>query len=1095
MQSSRFEAPPRRRSSVIGALLLPVAATLAMTDAARSQPRIEQAVAGLEWRPLGPAVTGGRIADVAVVESRPATFFVGTASGGVWKTVNHGTSWEPLFDDQPTASIGDVTLAPSNPHIVWVGTGEPQNRQSSPWGNGVYKSTDGGGTWTHAGLDDTHHIGRIIIHPGNPDIVYVAAVGHLWGPNSERGVFKTSDGGGNWEKVLFVDENTGAIDLATDPGDPETLFAAMYQRRRTGFGFNGGGPGSGIYRTTDGGANWRELTDGLPPGVKGRIGLDVYRRDGNLVYAVVEADPRRSFGTPAPPNERPMGGVFRSTDRGETWEQMSGTNPRPMYYSQIRIDPNDPERIYLGGTQLMVSEDGGKTFRNDGAPGIHVDHHALWIDPNDSDHLIIGNDGGVSASFDRGATWRMYDNLPIGQFYQIGVDMRDPYYVCGGLQDNSSWCGPSATLTTYGIRNGDWYDVWGGDGFYNLVDPNDPTIVFSESQGGNVGRIDITTGEETRIRPEAEAHREAAAAEEDEEEDRSYRWNWNAPIVMSSHDPRTIYIGANVLLRSRDRGATWEEVSPDLTKQIDRSELEIMGLTEDKMLSRHDGISSYGNLTSVSESPLDRELLYVGTDDGNLQRTRDGGATWTNLISNVGGVPERTYVSRVTASRHAAGTVYLTFDGHRNDDYKSHVYVSDDYGEHWRSIAAGLPDWSVNAIVEHPRAPNLLFVGNEVGVYFSAERGETWMRLKNNLPTVPVDDIVVHPRENDLILGTHGRSIWILEDITPLEHLTDEVLASSAHVFPVRPATMYSLKGGWPFKGANYAAPNPPYGAVIRYYLGQDVAHEETVAPAPGTNGSNGGDVLGRRPGDDEAPTATLTVFDGAGETVRELEGSGKAGIQQVVWDLRLPPPYEPEEGQQGGGGGGGFFGSPRGPKVLPGTYTVRLEAAGQTHSTDLVVEGDPRIQISAADLSARQSTLVTLYALNKTLHQADQAVQRLREQIEAVQQLLRDAPDTPENLTDGAKTLNEDIRELGREISQARRDARVFGAIDGSTTKPTADQQWQAGRLWEDITGLVDRVNDIITNRMPALNRQLNEHGVRPRPGEPIKVPIRPGE
>ena len=596
------------RILVIGSL------TAILAGPARAQTdRIEAAVSNLQWREIGPTIMGGRVADLAVVESNPAICYVGAATGGVWRTTNNGASWEPLFDDQPASSIGDVTLSQANPNLIWVGTGEPQNRQSSPWGNGVYKSLDGGRTWQHMGLEATQHIARIRIYPRNSDVVYVAAVGHLWGPNEERGVYRTKDGGRTWEKVLYVDEDTGAIDIVMDPDDPQTLFAAMYQRRRTGFGFNGGGPGSGIYRTTNGGDSWEELINGLPSGIKGRIGLDIYRGDGNLVFAIVEADLRRGgFGGRAA--QQPQGdqqnGVYRSTDRGDTWQHLSTTNSRPMDYSQIRVDPNDPNQIYLGGSSLYRSSDGGRTFTNDASRGVHSDHHALWIDPNNSKHLILGGDGGVSESWDRSNSWRQMRNLPIAQFYQIGVNMEYPYHVCGGLQDNGSWCAPSATQSDQGIRNRDWYNVGGGDGFYNVIDPNDPTIMFSESQGRNINRVDLMSMEKQRIR--------ALPRPGEDSESRSYHFNGNAPIVISAHTPSTIYHASNHLLKSTDRGTTWQEISPDLTKSINRSELEIMGMRENRMLSRHDGISSYGNITTIGESPLNADLIYVGTDDGNL---------------------------------------------------------------------------------------------------------------------------------------------------------------------------------------------------------------------------------------------------------------------------------------------------------------------------------------------------------------------------------------------------------------------------------------------------------------------------------------------
>jgi photosystem II stability/assembly factor-like uncharacterized protein len=1016
-----------------------------------AQSSLEQAVAALEWRNIGPAIMGGRVSDLAVVESNPAIFYVGVATGGVWKTTNNGTTWETLFDDQSTSSVGAIALAPSNPNIVWVGTGEPQNRQSSPWGNGVYKSTDAGRTWTHMGLAETHHIARIRVHPHNPDIVYVAAVGRLWGGNPERGVYRTRDGGANWELMLFVDENTGAIDLAMDPGDPETLFAAMYQRRRTGYGFNGGGPSSGLYRTTDGGDTWRELTEGLPEGDKGRIGIDIYRRDGNIVFAIVEARQGR--------------GVYRSMDRGETWEFRSETNNRPMYYSQIRIDPNDPERVYAGGANLYRSSDGGKTFTPDAARGVHSDHHALWINPANSNHLILGGDGGVDISFDRSDHWIQIYNMVLSQFYEIGVDMRDPYYVCGGLQDNGSWCGPSNTLSNQGIRNRDWYNVGSGDGFYTVVDPTNPNLMFAESQGGFVARVDLSTMERTYVRPVGQPDEEGELPR--------FRWNWNTPIVLSSHDHRTVYVGSNVLFRSRDLGFTWEQISPDLTKQIDRDTLQIMGARlSSPTLSRNDGIASYGNFTTISESTLNPDLIYIGTDDGNVQVTRDGGATWTDLTGNFRDLPERTYVSKVVASQFVEGRAYAIFDGHRNNDFEPYAFVSEDFGASWRPIIQGLPYlWTLNVIAEHPRNANLLFIGNEIGVYFSIDRGENWARLKNNLPTVPVDDIVVHPRDNDLVIGTHGRGIWIMDDIAPLEEMSSAVLASAAHLFSVRQATSYNpyTPQGW--TPGKLALPNPRQGARIRYLLGQDVSESEAVA---GSNGSNG-----------EDPQVKLAILDPSGEVVRELDGPGTAGGHEVIWDFRLPPPYVPEGSQQGR--------VPRGPKVLPGTYTVSLEVAGQTMSTDFVVRLDPRVQITRADLEARQDALMSMYVLAKPLYLAGRRVRELTEQVSEVQQLLKENEDAPESIGEATSAISTELGGISRELGQANRGARAAFMLEGSTTRPSPDVLLQIDMAWEKVPSLIERLNAVITTQMPELNAQLNEHGIRPSPGEPLEVPRKP--
>ncbi len=1079
-----FKSRSLRVGMALVAVLAPVwpSGAVAQGDAAR----VEAAVANLEWRNIGPTIMGGRVSDLAVVETDPSTFYVGTATGGVWKTVNHGTTFEPVFDNEPTTSVGDVTVAPSNPNVVWVGSGEPQNRQSSPWGNGVYKSTDAGRTWRHMGLAETHHISRIRIHPRDPSIVYVAAVGRLWGANPERGVYKTTDGGESWELVLFVDEDTGAIDLAMDANDPETLFAAMYQRRRTAWGFNGGGPGSGIHRTTDGGASWVELTDGLPDGDMGRIGLDIYRGDGNLVFAIVEADkrtPGQGFGGGGSGSSR--NGVYRSTDRGETWEQISTTNNRPMYYSQIWVDPDDPERIYTAGSSLYKSLDGGNTFTPDAASEVHPDHHAMWIDPANSDHLILGGDGGIAISWDRSRTWRQLTNIPLAQFYEIGVDMREPYHVCGGLQDNGSWCAPSDTWSNQGIRTRDWYNVGGGDGFYTVMHPDNPRMMFSESQGGNLMRVDLVTMERTRMRP-------VGRPLEDDEE-RELRWNWDTPVLLSQHDENTVYVGSNVLFRSRDLGMTWEEISPDLTHAMDRAELEIMGVAgSEPQMSANDGQASYGNLETISESPFDAGLLYVGSDDGRVHVTRDGGASWTDVTGNIPGLPERTYVSRVVASAHDVATVYATFDGHRNNDFAAHVYASTDYGENWRRIVDGLPATSVNVITEHHRTAGLLFVGNEVGVFFSVDGGEQWMALANGLPAVPVDDIKIHPRENDLVLGTHGRGIYIMEDIAPLEGLTAEVLAADAHLFPVRRATLYNpyTPQGW--TPGVYVSPNPPAGALIRYYVGEAGAGGGVVAASPPGNGGDG-DAGGREAAADASGQAKITILGGGGEVVRELTGPAAAGIQQVRWDLRIEPPYTPSgPAQQFGGGFGG--GQARGPRVLPGTYTVRLETAGVTQERQVAIRLDPRVEMSRADLETRQAALMSAYDLAGPVYEAGQAVRRVTTQLMEVSSLLREQEETPEELSEEVSGLLEEARELGRDINQAAAGARGAGAIESSSTRPTADQLWQLDRAWERVPPLIERLNEIVADEMPALYRQLDERGIRPDPGEAVTMPVRRG-
>ncbi|SUZ62319.1 uncharacterized protein METZ01_LOCUS15173, partial [marine metagenome] len=1026
-----------------------------------------KAVESMQFRNIGPAIMGGRVADLAVVDDNPSVFYVGTASGGVWKTVNHGTSFEPVFDHESTSSIGDVTVSQRNPNLVWVGTGEPNNRQSSPYGNGVYRSLDGGANWQHMGLDETRHIGRIQIDHRDNNRVFIGAVGHLWGPNEERGVFRTTDAGQTWEKVLFINEDTGVIDLAMDPHDSNTLFAAAYQRRRTAGGFNGGGSGSGIYRTMDGGDTWERLAEGLPQGDMGRIGLDIYRRDPDIVFATVEAGGGR-------------GGVYRSTDRGNSWEHLSTQNNRPMYYSQIRVDPSDPNWVYSGGLNIYASSDGGRTFRGATAE-VHSDHHAMWIDPNNSNNLIIAGDGGISVSFDRTRTWRQLRNIVISQFYEIGVDMREPYFVCGGLQDNGSWCGPSRTLTTLGIRNRDWYNIGGGDGFYVRIDPTDSSVLFGESQGGNVYRKNLITGESQRIRPLPRAQGQGP----DSGEEVDFAWNWNTPMLISEHDNRLIYIGSSHLMKSADRGVTWEAVSPDVTTGVNRDDLEIMGTQVQRgtTLSANDGISSYGNLTTISESPTSPNVLYVGTDDGNIHGTRDAGTNWVMLSGDMPGLAApNTVVTRVVASRFNEGRVYATFDGHERDDYRPYVYRSDDYGNTWEPIVSGLPDdATVNIIVEHPRNENLLFLGNEIGVFVSIDRGDSWAQLKNNLPTVPVDDIVIHPRENDLVLGTHGRGIWILDDITPLEEISEDVLNTDAHIFSARRTPMWRVTRWQEWSPGTWRVLNPAPGARIHYYLKEDAPLPSPTVDARrddggGRSGGRGGGRGGANqmpssvPATPPEPTVKLTVLDGNGGFVREFEGPGRAGVQTALWDFRIADAYTTTTSGGGFGGGGrrGGGGGPRGPEVLPDTYTVRLEAGGRTTETTVEVVLDPRIQVPMDVLQDRQDAMMDAYNLAKPVYEARQAIGAINDQLNNMRGLLSD--DAPEALTSALDDITRDVRQIQENMQEAGAGAGAVNTIQSFAGEPTADQLWQIDQSWRLLPGVIEQINVVITDRMPGL-------------------------
>jgi photosystem II stability/assembly factor-like uncharacterized protein len=968
------------------------------------------------WRAIGPANMGGRIDDIAAVESNPSIIYMGFATGGLWKSTNNGTTWTSIFDNQPVSSIGDIAIAPSNPDIIYVGTGEPNNRQSSSFGGGVYKSTDAGKHFEYVGLKETQTIARVVVDPKNADIVYVAALGHLFGPNQERGLYKTTDGGKTWTNTKFIDENTGFTDIVLDPWNPKLLVAASYQRRRTPWGFNGGGPGSGLWKTTDAGKTWTKLDgNGLPANpVIGRIGLDIARSKPSTIYASIEVGPSGGTGAGVnedgtlvapgqrgggglgggrgqslPPPDPTKSGIWRTDDSGKTWKFLSNRGDRWMYYSQIRIDPTNPEIAYQGGAPFFKTVDGGKTWRTvDGLA--HSDHHAIWINPRNSNHVMVGNDGGLDVSYDQGENWEFVNTVAAGQFYAVSADMRKPYVVCGGLQDNGSWCGPSATRSSNGILNSDWYRVGGGDGFYTQNDPTDWTTVYSESQDGNTNRLNLRAGSSTSIRPRGPGGRGGGGAPAVTPETPApaaqfpaaqfgfggtlqanvvptppqgtyYRFYWNTPFMLSPHNPRTVYLGADRLFRSYDRGDTWM-ASPDLTNNIGRNDRPIMGVPGTApMASKHDGAASYSNVVTVGESPLVPGIIWAGTNDGNVQVSRDSGNTWKNVAGNVPGVPKETHVSRVEPSRYDAGTCYLTFDGHRTDDHKPYVFRTTDFGETWTSISANLPEGNVNVIREDPKNRNLLYLGTEYAFYVSLNGGKEWKRFMTGLPTVRIDDVIVHPRDNDLILGTHGRSIYIMDDITALQQLGDAAMTTDAAVFDIRPAVAWAsdtqkaitVGGAKHFRGQN-----PARGSAISYWLKSEPA----------------GDVR-------------ISITDVTGREIRSINGTKTAGLNRVQWDLGMtvgggrgrgqgggqgpapaataqpqpatagepaaPPgvagqqpaqpgqpaaPAQPEGGGGRGAGRGGFGGV----QVPPGSYLVKITAGDKVlGQKTIVVEAD----------------------------------------------------------------------------------------------------------------------------------------------------------
>ena len=1020
------------------------------------------------WRPIGPAVTSGRIVDLAVAEGPESRvgdrlgklMYAASASGGVWKSTNAGTTWQPIFDKEGSSSIGDIEIAPSNPEIVWVGTGESNNQRSSSWGDGVYKSENGGRTWQHMGLRTSQHIGRIIIHPTNPNIVYVASVGPLWADGGERGLYKTTDGGKTWKAVLTISPRTGVTELAMDPTDPNIMYAASLQRQRKAYSFVGGGPETAIYKSIDGGDTWTKLTEGLPKRDIGRIGLAISRSQPRTIYAVMETNTTE---------------IYRSDDYGASWTKRGTYFQFPWYMGQIRVDPGNPERLYELGVPLFVSEDGGMTNRAIGQSA-HVDYHAMWIDPMDPDHFVVGNDGGVYISHDRGQTMDWVSNLPIAQYYAIETDHREPfYYVYGGLQDNNSWGGPSQTRNSQGITNSDWYATSGGDGFYAAIDPTDHNIVYSESQNGGIVRYDVRTGEQKSIRPQAKIG------------EPNLRYNWSVPIVISPHDHNTIYFGAQYFFKSPNRGDSWQQLGGDLTRNLDRDKLPLMGKTWPKdAVARHAGTADFGNISTIDESPIRKGLIYVGTDDGLIQITRDGGATWTK-VEKFPGVPDMTYVSRVVASAHNEGTVYATFDGHRSNDFKAYVLKSTDYGKTWSSISSNLPSSSVQVIREHPRAPGLLFTGNEIGAYYSGNGGRTWSKLQYNLPTVPVHDIKIQARENDLIIGTHGRGIFIIDDITPLERLADADKAANMYLFPVKPALLFNYNSSFPGgeRGAgslgerSYSAPNPPFGAKLTYYVKDSLPRGRTLS---------------------------LAIFDSTNKRIRDLTVNSKAGIHRAVWDLRLAPPYFNPRAT-------GNRGQPTGSFVLPGRYTARLTLSGRgdsvaatTLETQVVVKPDPLVQLTPAEYGALHEMRIHAASQQAKVQAVVRSAELVKEQMTEVKNALK-------NLT-GSDSLSRQTTSIDREIDDILKKTRgggggeasdaddrtryapsiqdrvnqVAGEIGDVSSPPTQLQRETLESAMKDLEREVARLNTLLTTRVPALNRSLDAAGVPWTAGRPIR-------
>ncbi len=1045
----------------------------------------------LHFRSIGPVVMSGRIADVAVYELNPAIYYVATAHGGVWKTTSNGTTFEPLFQDKGLMSIGDVTISQTNPDLVWVGTGESNNRQSISWGSGVWKSTDGGKTFEHMGLPNSRHIHRIVIDPVNNNVVLVAATGPLFGPGGDRGVYKTTDGGRTWRQVLKGDDDTGANDIVMAASDPRTIYASMYQRRRTTCCFNGGGEGSGIFKSTDGGETWTKLSGGgLPGGPLGRIGLDVYRKSAAIVYATIEGPSAgRGGGGGAPPAAAVAGaggrggaagaqtpsvtGVYRSDDGGATWRRTSTANPRPMYFSKMHIDPNNPDRVYMGGVGLHMSIDGGQSFATDAAMVTHDDIHAIWVNPSNDKHILIGNDGGLAVSYDMSRTWQFIPNLPVGLFYHVSFDMEYPYNICGGMQDNYNWCGPSASRFSRGIMPHEWHQILGGDGFVAIPDLRDSRIVYTESQDGNIIRRNRVTGESKSIRPTAANVTPAPAAGE------SFRFHWDTPLMFSPHDPGTLMAAANRVFISKDRGDSWTVISPDLTQNRNRNDIVTMGVRGSEInIARNDGISQWPAIVTMAESPRQAGVIYTGTDDGTVSMTRDGGRTWTNITSRLPGFPEGGYVSEVVPSRFDAGTVYITVDNHRENDYEPHIWTSTDFGATFRSLNGNLRGENVRTLTEDVKNPDVLYIGTETGIFLTLDRGRTWRRLKANFPTVRVDELTIHPRENALLVASHGRAIWVLDHLEPIqEYAAAQQASADARLFSVPTALQWKMKDDRndEFWGHQYfLGENPPTDAVIQMHLKRAV------------------------------PDLKLRISDAAGKFVRDIPVPGprnQPGIQTVCWDQRhepipatapagdaapgaggrggggrggaaaspvpdVPQPmpsagYLPENPCGGGGGGGGGFGgggANAGPYVAPGAYTVALMAGDrELERKPMRIIMDPEVRFTAQERARYQEILVDLHEMQRSASPVAAALTALNAQMDSVV-VKTEASTAPAALKAQVATLKRDFDAVRVKFGVAgAAPAPAFGGGGGRGGPPMdpANVFGRAGALKGAIGGI----------------------------------------
>ncbi len=1056
-------------------------------------------LSGLKFRSIGPAVTSGRIADIAVHPANRSVYYVAVASGGVWKTENAGTTYEPVFDAQGSYSIGCVTIDPNNPNVIWVGSGENNGQRSVAYGDGVYKSEDGGKSWKNMGLKNSEHIGKIIVDPRNSDVVYVAAIGPLWKEGGDRGLYKTTDGGKTWKAVLTIDEHTGVTDMLMDPRNPDVLYAAAHQRRRHVFTYVSGGPGSGMYKSKDGGQTWDKINTGLPNVDMGRIGLAMAPSDPEVIYAIVEA-------------AQGKGGLFRSMNRGASWEKRSGHNTSGNYYSELVVHPHNPDVLFSMDVWIQISNDGGKTFRMMGEEFKHVDNHSMWIDPKDPNYYLVGCDGGIYESFDAAKTWSFKGNLPVTQFYKVEVDNSEPfYYVYGGTQDNFSLGGPSRTRNAHGIANSDWFVTNGGDGFESAIDPKNPNIVYAQAQYGVLVRYDRQSGEAVGIQPKP-GQGEA-----------EYRWNWDVPLMTSAHVDKRIYFAANKLFRSDDYGSTWTAISPDLTRQIDRNTLPVMGRVQSvDAVAKNASTSPYGNIVAFHESPVDANLLYAGSDDGLIHVTEDGGRTWTKIDCNtIPGVPERTYVNFLLASRHDINVVYAAFNHHKYGDFRPYFYKSADRGRTWKAISNNLPErGSAYSIAEDHLDKDLLFVGTEFGCFFSIDGGGYWKALKAGLPTIAVRDIAIQRRENDLVLATFGRGFYVLDDYSPLRQLKKEQLAAEAQVFPIKDGLVYHESMPYGLRGksfqghAFYAASNPPVGVTFTYYVRDEVKTLKQKRQEDEKEKIKKGEPI-RYPtyeefeaeNREEEPYLLFTIRDLSGNIVRELKTGFSKGVNRITWDgrfpsinpVRLQPPAFDNP----------FANLDEGVLAMPGDYTVSLSQSVNGQLRELVAPQRFRLNslggvtLPAADRPAlvafqreAQELQRAVSGASGMLNEINTRMQHIRKAVYAVSvpkaELVKDLQAIDAKLYNIRKAMfgDETASTLDKPAPMpvSSRVSWLTGEMWSSTSAPTQSHRDALRIAGEEFKPLLEQIRSVRNNDLRLLEEKLEKAGAPYTPGRDVK-------